>query len=67
MTCSFKGCKDPATIIVSRNRKPYCRGHGLAEASKRPACEIDAIPLPIDHTSAVRAPAVTDRSPEEMS
>lgn len=42
--CSFKGCKDPATVTVTRDGRAYCRGHGLAEASKRPACSITAIP-----------------------
>lgn len=27
-----------------KDGKPYCRGHGLAEASRRPACEILPIP-----------------------
>lgn len=42
--CSFGKCKDDATVIVEKDDLPYCRGHGLSEASKRPACQIENIP-----------------------
>lgn len=38
--CKVKGCKDPATVVVERNGKAYCRPHGLAEALKRPRCQV---------------------------
>lgn len=42
--CSFKKCTDDATVIVDKDGELYCRGHGLSEASKRPACGITSVP-----------------------
>lgn len=41
--CSVRGCNDAATVTVDRDGKPYCRGHGLAEAAKRPISDITPI------------------------
>jgi hypothetical protein len=42
--CAKRGCTDRSTVILDRDRRAYCRPHGLAEALRRPRSEIRPIP-----------------------
>jgi hypothetical protein len=52
--CTTPKCTAPATVLVVKDGKPYCRGHGLAEASRRPRCEVRTIPEELTGTPAAR-------------
>lgn len=43
--CHASGCKDRATVILRRDKKRYCRPHGLARALKLPRSSIAKLPV----------------------
>lgn len=42
--CWLKSCNDPATVILQRDGRPYCRPHGLAAALRLPRSEVRPLP-----------------------